>query len=78
MATRRVRRRARGRPVLGGVCGLFFGFFLSIALTVYAGIALNSPLHIELVAAGAVFGIAIGLVGPFGRSRGGAHAARRG
>ena len=64
--------------MLGGFCGVFFGLFLSIALTVYAGIALNSPLHIELVAAGALLGTVVGLVGPFGRSRGGAHAARRG
>jgi hypothetical protein len=63
--------------VLGGFCGLFFGFFLSIALTVYAGVALNSPLHIELVGGGVVLGIAVGLIGPLGRSRAGAHAPRR-
>jgi hypothetical protein len=70
-------KRQRGRPVLGGFCGLFFGFFLSIALTVYAGVALNSPLHIELVGGGVVLGIAVGLIGPLGRSRSGAHAPRR-
>jgi hypothetical protein len=73
-----VARRQRGRPVLGGFCGLFFGLFLSIALIVYAGVALNSSLPIELAAAGTVLGVAIGLLGPLGRSRSGAHAPRRG
>jgi xanthine/uracil permease len=73
-----VATKTRGRPVLGGICGIFFGLFLSVALTVYAGVALNSPLHIILVAAGFVVGVALGLIAPFGRSRTGAHAAGRG
>jgi xanthine/uracil permease len=71
------RTRAKGRPILGGICGLLFGFFLSLTLSVYASVPLDSILYFVLTAAGLVVGIVLGVLGPFGRrTRRGAQAAR--
>jgi len=61
------RSKAKGRPILGGVSGLFFGFFVSLALTVYAGVPLNSVLYIILTIVGVVIGVALGITAPFHR-----------
>jgi len=57
----------RGRPILGAVCGFFFGICLSVTVLVYAGIALNSILYVILPIGGLLLGILLGLVGPFHR-----------
>jgi hypothetical protein len=62
-------RRPQGHPILGVITGLLFGLFLSITLTVYASVPLNSVLYIILTAAGLVVGIALGWLGPFRRHR---------
>ena len=69
MAPSHRRTRRRGRPVLGTICGILFGLFLSITLTVYAGIPLDSVLYYVLVAVGLVGGLLLGLTGPFGGRR---------
>ncbi len=53
----------------GGICGLFFGLFLTLTLTVYAGVPLDSVLYDILSAAGLVMGVGLGIWGPFGRRR---------
>ncbi|HUC37821.1 MAG TPA: hypothetical protein VMR97_11955 [Acidimicrobiales bacterium] len=63
------RRKARGRPVLGAISGLLFGFFLSLTLSVFAGVPLNSILYFILTAVGLVAGLALGLSGPFVRKK---------
>lgn len=69
MAPSHRKTRRRGRPVLGTICGILFGLFLSITLTVYAGIPLDSVLYYVLVAVGLVGGLLLGLTGPFGRRK---------
>ena len=68
-------RRAKGRPILGAISGLLFGLFLSILLTVYAAVPLDSVLYFVLVPAGLVVGLFLGITGPFRRARA-AGAAR--
>lgn len=62
-------RKAQGRPLLGAISGLLFGLFLSITLTVYAAVPLNSVMYYVLCAAGLVLGILLGITGPIGRKR---------
>lgn len=61
--------KPRGHPVLGAISGLLFGFFLSAALTVFAGVSLDSVLYLILTIAGLVVGLGLGLTGPFHRRR---------
>jgi hypothetical protein len=56
--------RARGRPVLGAVNGLFLGLFLSADLLFFGVIRLDSAVITVLVAAGIVSGIVLGWWGP--------------
>jgi len=69
MARTHRKQSRHGRPVLGTICGILFGLFLSLTLTVYAGIPLNSVLYYVFTAAGLVLGLVLGLTGPFGRNR---------
>jgi hypothetical protein len=61
--------KAKGRPILGAISGLLFGLFLTITLTVYAGVPFDSVLYIILTAGGLVLGIVLGFLGPFRRNR---------
>ncbi len=61
--------RARGRPVLGGFAGLFFGVFLGLSLLVFGALALNSLLLVALPAVIVVLGIAWAFWAPLGRRR---------
>ncbi|HUC37511.1 MAG TPA: hypothetical protein VMR97_10350 [Acidimicrobiales bacterium] len=63
------KRRGKGRPVLGAISGLLFGFFVSMTLSVFAGVPLDSVVYYVLTAAGLVGGIALGLTGPIRRGR---------
>ncbi|HLI72780.1 MAG TPA: hypothetical protein VKU86_02795 [Acidimicrobiales bacterium] len=61
--------RPQGHPILGVISGILFGLFLSVTLTVWAGVPFDSVLYIVLVAAGLVVGLALGWTGPFRRRR---------
>lgn len=56
--------RARGRPVLGAVNGLFLGLFVSADLSFFGVIRLDSVVITILVAVGIVSGIVLGWWGP--------------
>lgn len=60
--------RARGRPMLGGIAGLFFGIFLDGFLAFRSTLASDSIWLVVLPAAGLVLGILWGLAGPLGRA----------
>lgn len=59
----------KGHPVRGGVCGLLFGFFLSVFLLTIGVVPLDSILVIVLPLAFAAVGVALGVAAPFKRSR---------
>jgi hypothetical protein len=61
--------RSQGHPVRGALCGFFFGLFLTLALTVFASVPLNSVLYVVLPLVGLFGGIALGLFAPFGTWR---------
>jgi hypothetical protein len=54
---------------VGGIFGVFFGLFLTLTLTVFAGVPTDSVLYDVLTAAGLVMGVGLGWWGPFGRRR---------
>ncbi|MGH9044409.1 MAG: hypothetical protein ACRDVP_06195 [Acidimicrobiales bacterium] len=55
----------KGHPNLGAIAGLLFGFFVSVTLTVYANVPLDSVLHYVLTIAGMVTGLVLGFAGRF-------------
>lgn len=59
----------RGRPILGAICGLLFGFFVGLDLFALGAVGSQSPLLLILPLAGLVLGVALGLVAPFRRAR---------
>lgn len=59
----------RGRPVLGGVAGFFFGIFLAYDLLLLKVIVSDSPLVVILPLALLAVGVALGLWAPLGRDR---------
>ena len=59
--------KPQGRPILGAVSGILFGVFLSVTLTVWAGVPFDSVIYIILTAAGLVVGLGLGWAGPFRR-----------
>jgi hypothetical protein len=59
----------KGRPVLGAICGFFFGFFLAAFLLTVGVLATDSILHIVLPIVFLVVGLALAAVAPFKRSR---------
>lgn len=56
----------KGRPVLGGVMGLFFGLFVGLDLFVFGIVALDSVVITALPVAGLLAGVALGITAPFG------------
>lgn len=62
--------RRRGRPVLGGISGFFFGLFLGLDLLFYGLVALDSILLTILPIVGLVLGVVLGLRAPLRRGRG--------
>ncbi len=59
--------RRQGRPVLGAIAGLLFGFFLALDLVLVGTIALSSFLLVALPILGLVGGGALGRWSPIGR-----------
>lgn len=59
----------RGRPILGAICGLLFGFFVALDLFAMGVVGSQSPLLLVLPVAGLVLGVVLGLAAPFRRSR---------
>ncbi len=51
----------RGRPVLGGVAGLFFGAFVAYDLFLAKVIVSDSPLVVALPVVFLVLGVVVGL-----------------
>ena len=60
--------RRRGRPVLGGISGLFFGLFVALDLFMFEVYASDSPLILALPVLGLIVGVALGLWAPLGRA----------
>lgn len=61
--------RRRGRPVLGAICGLLFGFFVALDLVVFGLVALDSIVVTIVIVAGLLLGLILGLTAPLGRRR---------
>ncbi|NOY55337.1 MAG: hypothetical protein GXP34_05045 [Actinobacteria bacterium] len=59
----------RGKPVLGTISGLFFGFFVALLLQQFAIAPLTTTTLIGLPIAGIVLGILLAAWAPFGRRR---------
>ena len=61
--------RRRGRPVLGGISGFFFGLFLGITLLSLGILPLDSILLTLLPIIGLALGLVLAFTAPLGRSR---------
>lgn len=61
--------RARGRPVLGAISGLFFGLFLGLMLFSFKLYQSDSPVLWIMPLAGLVLGIVLAFWAPFGRGK---------
>lgn len=61
--------RFRGRPILGAICGLFFGVFVGFDLIMFKVISSGSPVVLVLPILFLVLGIIGALFPPFGRGR---------
>jgi hypothetical protein len=59
--------RRRGRPVLGGISGFFFGLFLAADLAQWSIRPLDSLGVIGLAMIGALVGVGLGLWAPLRR-----------
>lgn len=57
----------RGRPILGFISGLLFGFFVALLLAQLAIAPLTSTTLIGLPVAGAVLGLLLAAWAPLGR-----------
>lgn len=66
--------RDRGRPVLGGISGFFFGLFLGITLLSFGILPLNSIFLTLLPIIGLVLGLVLAFTAPLGRRRGGSSS----
>lgn len=69
--------RARGRPILGAISGLFLGAFVAVDLQQFGIRPLDNLSVFGLPAVGLVLGLALGLWGPFRRKSARAAAADR-
>lgn len=58
--------RPRGRPVLGGVAGFFFGLFLAVDLLLMSVLPANSILVLVLPIAFLAIGVLLGIWPPLG------------
>jgi hypothetical protein len=67
--------KARGRPVLGAISGLFLGAFVALDLQQFAVRPLDNLSVIGLPLIGLALGLALGIWGPIGRKRAGEPAA---
>ena len=61
--------RARGRPFLGAINGLFLGLFLALDLLFFGVVQLDSVVITILPILGIVVGITLGYWAPLGRSK---------
>lgn len=61
----------RGRPVLGGISGFFFGLFLGITLLSLGILPLDSPLLTLLPIIGLALGLVLAFTAPIPRRGGG-------
>jgi hypothetical protein len=66
---------ARGRPILGGISGFFFGLFLGVTLLSFGILPLNSPLLTFLPIIGLVLGLVLAFTAPIPRRGGGGGSA---
>jgi hypothetical protein len=60
---------SRGRPVLGGFTGFFFGLFLAVDLLFLSVIELDSVLLYVLPVVFLLVGVGLGLLAPLGAAR---------
>jgi hypothetical protein len=60
-------KRTRGRPVLGAICGLLLGVFLTLDLHMLHVWSLGKASETVLPIAGLVVGLGLGLLGPLRR-----------
>jgi len=58
----------RGRPVLGVICGFFFGLFVAVLLQQLSIRPLDSVGLIGFPVVGVVLGLVLAAAAPFGRS----------
>ena len=68
--------RKHGHSVLGGIAGLFFGFFLGIDLVLFGVVPFNSAVPFVLTVLGLIGGVLWGRWAPIGAGK--AAAARAG
>ena len=61
--------RPRGRPIIGGIAGFFFGLFLAVDLILFTVIKLKDITVVILPILGIVAGVLLGLFPPFRRER---------
>jgi len=59
--------RSRGRPVLGGISGFFFGLFLGVTLLSLGILPLDSALLTFLPIIGLVLGLVLAFTAPIPR-----------
>lgn len=59
--------KARGRPVLGAISGLLFGFFVAVDLQQFAVRPLDNVSFFGLPLVGLLLGIGLATWAPFGR-----------
>ncbi|GBD85355.1 hypothetical protein BMS3Abin02_01760 [bacterium BMS3Abin02] len=59
----------RGKPILGFIAGLFFGFFVALLLQQFGIAPLTTTTLIGLPIAGIVLGMLLAAWAPFGRRR---------
>ncbi len=65
----------RGRPVVGGISGFFFGLFLGVTLLSFGILPLNSPVLTFLPIIGLALGLVLAFTAPIPRRGGSAPPA---
>lgn len=64
--------KVHGRPILGAISGLFFGFFLGLELVFFKVLPMGTLTTVVLPLAGLAIGLVLGFTGPFGKGKAGA------